>query len=392
MESKLKIAYLDCQSGISGDMFLAACVDAGADFQTIQNGIDSLKTGNCNLEQKDVKKFGFRALKIDVLHEPEHAHRHLHHINDMIDASTISSRQKELAKQIFLNLAKAEAQVHGSTLEKVHFHEVGAIDSIADIVGGAIAWDLLGIDQLYCSPIPTGKGQISIAHGLVSVPAPATAELLKGIPIQKCDIECELTTPTGAAIVSTLAREFGSIPEMNIEKIGIGAGTKDLDEQANVLRLLVGQSEGQIQSDQVLMLETNLDDISSEAVGYCQQRLWDAGALDVYTVPIQMKKSWPGTMLCVLCHNEQANQFKEIVFNETGTLGIRHRKIERSILSRSEHFVDTDLGRIDGKLVTMPNGSSRFVPEYESCAKLASESGKSLHEVFQLASNSYFNQ
>lgn len=385
----MKCAYLDCQSGISGDMFLAACVDAGADFETVQAGIDSLGTGNCKLEKKDVQKYGFRALKVDVIHEPEHAHRHLHHIDKMIDESSITERQKELAKKIFLNLATAEAKVHGSTLEKVHFHEVGAIDSIADIVGGAIAWDLLGIDRLVCSPVPTGKGQIKIAHGWVSVPAPATAELLNGIPIRSNEIEAELTTPTGAAIVSTLADEFGALPDMAIERIGIGAGTRDLDEQANVLRMLVGTTESVLQKDQVVLLETNIDDASPEKVGFCIQQLWEKGALDVYTTPIQMKKNRPGTMISVLCQPETAGDIKEVLFCETGTLGIRHQTIDRTCLPRETHRVETAFGQIDGKLVTLPNGRQRFVPEYESCAAVAKATGKCLDDVYNAACRAF---
>lgn len=366
-------------------MFLAACIDAGADFDTVCQGIDSLGTGNCQLRKQEVKKFGFRALKVDVVHEPEHAHRHLHHINEMIDRSAISDRQKQLAKQVFLNLGRAEAKVHGSTLEKVHFHEVGAIDSIADIVGGVIAWDLLGIDRLVCSPIPTGQGQIQIAHGNVSIPAPATAELLHGIPLRHSEVESELTTPTGAALVSTLADEFGALPEMRIERIGVGAGTRDLPEQANILRLLVGQTEPNLETDQVMLLETNLDDVSGEMIGYCQQRLWQAGALDVFTTAIQMKKNRPGVQLSVLCSPELAGTLKQIIFAETGTLGIRHQACSRTILPREPGSVATEWGVVDGKWITGVDGTRQFVPEYESCAELALRTGRSLAEVYDLA-------
>lgn len=238
----MKIAYLDCISGISGDMMLGALIDSGVDIQTIQAGIDSLGLNECQLRLEEVKKHGFRAAKVHVDHPPEHAHRHLHHITDMIDQSVLSDSQKDLAKRIFTKLGEAEAKVHGSTLQKVHFHEVGAVDSIADIVGSAIGWDLLGVDKICCSHVPTGTGQIQIAHGRVSIPAPATAELLKGIPIASTDIQAELTTPTGAAIVATLAESFGAIPAMKIETIGIGAGDRDLQEQGNVLRLLIGEA------------------------------------------------------------------------------------------------------------------------------------------------------
>ena len=216
----MKIAYLDLLSGISGDMTLGALIDAGVDLAAIQSGIDSLGLPSCRLSTTDVKKKGFRATQISVEHEPEHVHRHLHHITDMIDASRLTSQQKDLAKRIFTRLGEAEAKVHGTTIRKVHFHEVGAVDSIADIVGAAIGWDLLGVDRIVASPVSTGQGTITIAHGKVSIPAPATAELLKGIPLQPSSVDCELTTPTGAAILATMVDDFGPLPAMRIDRIG----------------------------------------------------------------------------------------------------------------------------------------------------------------------------
>src|SRR3954462_6651736 len=236
----MPIAYLDCASGISGDMTLGALVDAGADLAAIQSGIDSLGLPSCRLLRSEVKKQGFRGTQITVEHEPEHKHRHLHHITAMIDGSSLGERQKTLAKRIFQKLAEAEAKVHGSTIEKVHFHEVGAVDSIADIVGAAIGVELLGIERIDCSPIPTGHGFVEIAHGRCSIPAPATGELLRGIPIASFDVEGELTTPTGAAIVAALATNFGPLPAMTIDRIGYGAGQKDF-QQPNILRLLMGE-------------------------------------------------------------------------------------------------------------------------------------------------------
>src|SRR5689334_7415708 len=238
--STMRIAYLDCASGISGDMTLGALVDAGADLAAIQAGIDSLGLPGCRLVRTEVKKKGFRATQITVEYEPEHKHRHLHHIVAMIDGSTLSDRQKDLAKRIFQKLAEAEAKVHGSTIEKVHFHEVGAVDSIADIVGAAIGFDLLGVERIVCSPVPTGHGFVEIAHGRCSIPAPATGELLKRVPLAALDVEGELTTPTGAAIVTSLAGEFGHVPSMVVERIGYGAGQKDFP-QPNILRLLIGE-------------------------------------------------------------------------------------------------------------------------------------------------------
>src|SRR3954465_10569061 len=235
----MRIAYLDCASGISGDMTLGALVDAGAELAAIQAGIDSLGLPSCRLVQTEVKKKGFRATQITIEHEPEHNHRHLHHISAMIDSTTLTATQRDLAKRIFQELAEAEAKVHGSTIEKVHFHEVGAVDSIADIVGWAIGFELLAIKRIICSPIPTGHGFVEIAHGRCSIPAPATGELLRGIPLAPLDCEGELTTPTGAAIVAALADSFGPLPAMTVERIGYGAGQKDFPHP-NILRVLVG--------------------------------------------------------------------------------------------------------------------------------------------------------
>ena len=292
-----KIAYFDCLSGISGDMTLGALVDAGAEITAIEAAVRSMGLPELTITGSEVKKHGFRAVKVDIGHPPEHAHRHLHHITDMIDGATdIEPAAQVLAKKIFHEVAVAEAKVHGSTLEKVHFHEVGAIDSIADIVGAAVAMTNLGIEIVEASPVPTGTGSITIAHGKVSIPAPATAEILKGVPIAASDVECELTTPTGAAILKACARRFGPLPAMTIDSIGFGAGSKDLETQANVLRVLVGEvsvadaSAGHIQRDEIMLLETNIDDCTAEQLADAAERLMDAGALDVVQTPCQMKK------------------------------------------------------------------------------------------------------
>ena len=240
----MRIAYFDCMSGISGDMTLGALLDVGVPLELLSRGVRSMGLEDLRLEAAEVKKCGFRAQHVRVEHPPEHAHRHLHHIEAMIDrADEIEDDAKAIAKRIFHQLGEAEAKVHGTSLQKVHFHEVGAVDSIADIVGCAIGFDWLKLEAFEASPVPTGTGAIEIAHGRVTVPAPATAELLTGIPLASSTVECELTTPTGAAILKTLARRFGGVPAMTIEAIGYGAGTRDLPGQANVLRLLVGTSE-----------------------------------------------------------------------------------------------------------------------------------------------------
>jgi len=390
----MRVAYLDCSSGISGDMTLGALVDAGVPLEAIQLGIDSLGLPSCRLVASEVKKHGFRATHIEVLSEPEHKHRHLHHITDMIDRSTLSAPQQQLAKRIFVRLGEAEAKVHGTTLEKVHFHEVGAIDSIADIVGTAIGWQLLGVERVVCSPVPTGQGTVQIAHGRVSIPAPATADLLTGIPLAESTVQAELTTPTGAAILATLVDQFGGVPSMRIDTIGYGAGTRDLNEQPNVLRLLVGQSDessGDVawQEDSVWILETNLDDVPGEWIAHCAQCLQDAGALDVYLTPIQMKKNRPAVILGVLCRAADITALERIIFAETGSLGIRRWLARRHTLPRRPCDVETAWGRVAGKLATLADGTASFAPEYESCRQLAAATGRPLRDIYRAAQQAF---
>jgi len=387
----MRIAYLDCASGISGDMTLGALIDAGADLATIQAGIDSLGLPTCQLVATEVKKQGFRAKQITIEHEPEHKHRHLHHIVAMIDGSSLSTRQKDLAKRIFQKLAEAEAKVHGSTIEKVHFHEVGAVDSIADIVGAAIGFDLLSIERVICSPVPTGHGFVEIAHGRCSIPAPATGELLRGVPIAASDVEGELTTPTGAAIVSALADDFGPLPTMTIEHIGYGAGQKDFSHP-NILRIIVGTtvsssvkadstSSHRPQAETIVVLETNLDNASGETIGHAVDHLWAAGALDVSIIAIQMKKGRPGVLLSVQAHPAAADQLETIIFNDTPTLGVRRSLVTRTVLAREPHTVEASFGPVTGKVVHLPNGATRFSPEFDECRRLADEHGVSLDVV-----------
>jgi hypothetical protein len=385
----MKIAYLDCTSGISGDMTLGALVDAGVDLAEVQSGLDSLALNNCRLERQEVKRNGFRGTKISVLHEPEHKHRHLHHITEMIDASGLSARQKDLAKRIFTRLGEAEAKVHGTEIRKVHFHEVGAIDSIADIVGSAIGLDRLGVDRIYCSPIATGCGHVEIAHGRVGVPAPATAELLKGVPLASCGVAAELTTPTGAAIVATVVDEFGPLPTMKVDTIGYGAGSKDFKEQANLLRLFVGQSDDALLSDQVWVLETNVDDISAEIIAHCTTLLAEAGALDVYSTAIQMKKNRPGTKLTVLSPPNLVNKLEKIMFRETATLGVRRWLASRHKLERQPLSVPTKWGMIQGKLALLGDETVSFSPEFEACKLAASQHNVPLKDVYEEARRAF---
>jgi pyridinium-3,5-bisthiocarboxylic acid mononucleotide nickel chelatase len=386
----MKIAYLDCASGISGDMTLAALVDAGVELAQIQAGIDSLGLPGCRIAAAEVKRKGFRATHITVEHQPEHAHRHLHQITAMIDKSRLSDRQKDLARRIFTRLGEAEAKVHGTTIEKVHFHEVGAVDSIADIVGASIGWDLLGVERIMASPVPTGHGFVTIAHGRCSIPAPATAELLTGIPIAASEVEAEMTTPTGAAIVATLVESFGPVPPMRIARIGCGAGTRELAEQPNILRLMVGSATDETATlEQIWVVETNLDDASGELIGYCTSRLWEAGALDVYTTAIQMKKNRPGVVLSVLCNAADIERIEAVLFRETTTLGVRRWPVSRRKLDRRRHEVTTPWGPIDGVLALLPGHPPSFSPEFESCRRVAEERKLPLRTVIEAAQRAF---
>jgi len=381
----VRIAYFDCFSGISGDMTLGALIHAGVDAAAINEAVASLGLP-AELKVARIRKGGFDATQVTVEAPHEHVHRHLHHITKLVDASRLTERQKGLAHKIFRRLAEAEAAVHGSTIEKVHFHEVGAIDSIVDIVGAAVAIDLLGVDRIVSSAVPTGRGTVRAAHGLMPVPAPGTAELLKGVPLAASTIEAELTTPTGAAILTSIAAEFGPLPEMRIEAIGLGAGTRDLAEQPNVLRVFVGTTvDAAADTDRVWVLETNLDDLPGEMIGYCVEQLLAAGALDVFTTPIGMKKNRPGVLLSVLCSESSIGQMEEIMFRETATFGIRRYATTRSKLERRSHEVATPFGPVAGKLGWRSGRPPIFAPEYESCRRVAAERGVPLRDVYAAA-------
>lgn len=380
----MRIAYFDCFSGISGDMTLGALIHAGVDAAAIREAVASLGL-SAELKVARIRKSGFDATQVTVEAPHEHVHRHLHHITKMIDASRLTERQKGLAHKIFRRLAEAEAAVHGSTIEKVHFHEVGAIDSIVDIVGAAVAIDLLGVDRIVASPVPTGRGTVKAAHGVMPVPAPGTAELLKGVPLAASSIEAELTTPTGAAILTSVASEFGPLPAMRIETIGYGAGQRDLAEQPNVLRVFVGTVAESAETDRVWVLETNLDDLPGELIGYCTEQLLAAGALDVFTTAIGMKKNRPGVLVSVLCTELLIGEMEEILFRETATFGIRRYSTVRSKLERRSHVVTTPYGPVQGKLGWRAGRPPIFAPEYEDCRRVAAVKGISLRDVYAAA-------
>ena len=380
----MAIAYLDTQSGIAGDMLLAALVDAGADADYIKSQLKTIGLpGEVELEFSHTHRHDFRALRLDVRFPMEHAHRHLQDIEGMIVRSKLTGRERELSLRIFGRLAEAEAKVHGTTVDKVHFHEVGAVDSIVDIVGVAIAISQLNIQRIIASPTPMGCGSIMIAHGRVSVPAPATAELMLGLPIRESRIEAELTTPTGAAVLATLVDEFGPLPAMRIGSIGYGAGHRDLKEQANVLRVILGDSDGQ-NREQVFLIECNLDDITGEQLGFAQEMLWDAGALDVFTTPIQMKKGRPAIKLSVLCNSQKRHELQNVMFTHTGSLGLRLQILDRVVLNRQSQVVETPLGQVRVKYSWTPSAQMMAKPEFEDCKRLALQHRVSLAEIYEL--------
>lgn len=388
-----KVLYLDCSTGISGDMTLAALIDLGVDPLKLRAGIESLGLPGVELQISEVIKGGFRATYVNVEHPEQHAHRHYSDIVTLLEnASELTDSQRELAKRIFRAVAEAESRVHGSTLEEIHFHEVGAIDSIVDIVGAAIGFDLLGVDEVVCSPIPPGRGQIRIDHGICTVPAPGTAELLKGIPLVDVPIDAELTTPTGAAIVKTLVDRFGPLPSMTIDRVSYGAGTMTFPLRANVLRMFLGTATTSPQQEEVVLLETNLDDVSGEVLGYVKQQLLQAGALDAYTVPIQMKKDRPAVVLSVLASPAKADALEEIIFRETETLGVRRHLLRRSVRARSAHTVVTPFGPVLGKVAWSQTQPPTFSPEFEACAELARSVGRTLREIYRAAEAAFTQQ
>ncbi|QDU63841.1 hypothetical protein Pan216_47220 [Planctomycetes bacterium Pan216] len=377
-----RVLHLDCFSGVSGDMMLGALIDLGVPEGELSKELSTLGLDG-TLHVSRIRKSGFAAVSVEVISPPEQPHRHLSTIERMITASTIAEPAKERALRIFRKLGEAEAASHGIAIEKVHFHEVGAVDSIFDIVGTAIGMNWLGVDRVTCTPIPTGRGTVRCAHGVLPVPAPATARLLVGVPLADVAIESELTTPTGAAIVAATVDEFVNTPPMTIERVGMGAGSRDLEEQPNLLRLFLGEIASHLQefpSGRVWQVETNLDDVTPEVVAYAKRCLLDLGALDVWTAPIQMKKDRPAVMLGLLCHEGDRDRLEASLFRETKTFGMRRWPVERTVLDRVSHSVTTRWGVVRGKIGTRGDIESLSV-EYDDCARLAREHGVSLGDV-----------
>jgi len=369
-------------------MTVGALIDAGASPSAVIDALESLNTG-ASFEVEKTKRNGLAASKFKVHLSPEpQKHRHLSHILSIIDRSGISQKAKQNASSVFQRLAEAESSVHGVSIEKVHFHEVGAADSIADIVGACIALDLLNIDQINCSPINVGSGTVLTEHGVLPIPAPATAALLAGKPIYARGPAMELTTPTGAAIAITLSSNFGVLPAMRISSIGYGAGDRDFKESPNVLRVLIGERTGAPESTRVSVIEANIDNSTPEILGYAIERLMQAGALDASLSPLQMKKNRPGSLLKVIAKPQDQEALAQLIFAETSTLGLRIYTAERRVEERHIIEVETEYGNIRIKV----SGHSAFAPEYEDCRTIAASTGVPLRTVIAAAQSAYLKR
>jgi pyridinium-3,5-bisthiocarboxylic acid mononucleotide nickel chelatase len=434
----MRIAYLDCFSGISGDMFLGALVDAGVPARALEETVAMLNLG-ARLEISRVQRAGISATKVDVYSDgekdlpreqywnqkrarKEHSHPHghepvqllehnygeaavrvsapqqpqrsLNEIREIITKARISDSAKNTAIAIFEALGAAEARIHNTDVQNVHFHEVGAVDAMVDIVCAAVGVETLGVDEIVCSPLNVGGGTVSCAHGTFPVPAPATLELLKDAPVYSSGIQAELVTPTGAAIVKTLVRQFASFPAMKVEKIGYGAGTRELAEQANVLRLTLGErhTASDVAQETITVLEANLDDLNPQIFGYVMDRLLKEGALDAFVMPVQMKKNRPGMLLTALCKPEDAAKVSSLLFSETSTLGVRQREEKRQVLARQWVTVATRWGGVRMKVASMDGTVTNYAPEYEDCRRLASEHKVALKTVMQEAVQKYLGR
>jgi uncharacterized protein (TIGR00299 family) protein len=380
----MRICYFDAFSGISGDMILGALLDAGADWGSVQSALRSLNL-NASFRLEKTSRQGIAASKFLVETSRQEIHRHLSGIEQIISSGEFSEAAQENSLAVFRRLAQAEAKSHNLPLEKVHFHEIGAVDSICDIVGSCIALDLLGIEEIHSSAVNVGSGTIKTAHGLLPVPAPATAELLKDVPIYSAGPHAELTTPTGAAIVTTLATGFGALPPLRVLSQGFGAGDSDFPKQANVLRVLIGERTHASESISVSAIEANIDDSTPQILGYAMERLLEAGALDVTLTPIFMKKNRPATMISVLSPPELTQRLASILFAETTTLGLRIFQAERRVLARSTAEVETPYGKIHIKYTD----TGSFAPEYEDCRKAAAARGVPLRTVIAEANQAF---
>ena len=389
----MRLLYFDCFAGVSGDMIIGALLDLGVELDELRRQLASLDLSGYELSAAPVKRSGIAATKFEVkIDDARQPARKLSDITGLINDSAISDRCKADSVRVFERLAEAEAKVHASTKEKVHFHEVGAVDSIIDIVGSMIGFELLGVEQIISSPLRVGRGSVKAAHGLLPVPAPGTAELLRGVPVYAGDIDGEFVTPTGAAILTSFSTSFRDLPPVTIDRIGYGAGTRDPKDFPNALRLLLCDSSGdkvRAPDDGVIVVETNIDDMNPQAFGHVMERAFALGALDLFLTPVQMKKDRPGVLITVLCEASKLDAITELLLKETTTLGIRYYEAKRRVLERTLETVATAFGTARVKVARDGGRTLHFQPEYDDCLRLAESSGVPLIEVQAAASAAY---
>jgi len=390
----MKTLYFDCFAGASGDMILGALVGAGVQPEALIGQLELLGVSGWHIAFEQVDRSGVSATHARVQTAHEHAHRHLSDILKIIYDSRLTAGVKDRAARIFSLLAAAESRVHNQPIEKIHFHEVGALDAIIDVCGAAIGFELLGIEQFISSPLRVGAGMTEMAHGRFPIPPPAVAELLKGKPIYAGEIEGEFVTPTGAAILSAVCQSFGPLPLMKIAASGYGAGSRDHHKFPNALRLLVGETEDPTTAadESLLMIETNIDDLSPQVVGYVMDRAFELGALDCYLTHTQMKKNRPGLLISVLCRPDEREKFLQMLFAETTTIGARSYAVTRRALARETVRVETQFGPIDVKVAHTNNGVVNAMPEFEQCRAAAQKAGVPLREVQETARSAYRKQ
>jgi len=381
----MKILYFDCFSGVSGNMILGAMVDAGIDIKALKKELKKLDLHGYSLKVSKVKRKGIKGTKVDVIVDKK---KHLHHthykdIKRLIERSKLPKKIKEDSLAIFKNIAEAEAKIHRTSVDNVHFHEVGAVDSIVDVVGTSICISLLNSDITLSSPINTGKGMVKTEHGLLPVPAPATTEMLKGFPSYSSDIEFELATPTGVGIITAMAKASNTIPVMKTNVIGYGAGSKDFSDSPNLLRIMIGEGYSPSEQDSITVIESNIDDMNPQFYDHIMNRIFDAGALDVFLTPIIMKKNRPAVKITLLSDNDNVNKLADILLKETTSFGLRMYKTERIKLEKEIKTVKTEYGSTKVKIGKKNGKIINIAPEYEDCKRIANERGISIREVYE---------
>jgi len=406
----VKVLYFDCFSGASGDMIVGALIDAGVPLEEIRAALGSLSIDRDAVWTERVQRAGIGATKFQVRGEDAgeshhhhhhghggavateaHAHRTLPDIYSLIDGSRLSGAGKDRAKALFARLGEVEGTIHGTPAEKVHLHEVGALDSIVDIVSTVHALELVGADRIVASPINVGSGTIRSSHGLYPVPAPATIRLLEGVPVYSGTQRAEMVTPTGALLITSYATEFGGIPAMTIANIGYGAGARSFDDTPNVLRVLIGEADAAAPSHTVVVIEAEIDDMNPQIFGVLMDKLLAAGALDVFYTPIQMKKNRPGTLLSVIAPPPLRNMLTSTIFRETTTIGVRHREMARECLDRETQTVTTPFGPVRFKVATRNGEVLNAAPEFDDCVRLADASGRSVKDVQAAATKAWLD-